>query len=280
MAFTDGLAVALAVDEKTSLKRNTPTLWNSVLQTRQFYDSRADILENQLDEVVHNAEEMKGSLKQSVEDLKKHPVYAELFKKAYPKDNIPITAYNIANAISSYIRTLTAMNSRFDQYINGVSSTLSGDEKKGFNLFAGKAKCATCHFVPLFNGLVPPQFTETESEVIGVPKNNNKKKLDDDQGKFNFTKSEIHKFSFKTPTLRNIELTAPYMHNGVFKTLDEVMQFYSKGGGKGLKIAPQNQTLPFDKLDLSKKEMKQVVAFLKTLTDTTYRYKGGIFPNR
>jgi cytochrome c peroxidase len=206
--------------------------------------------------------------------MKKHPVYAELFRNAYPKDRLPITAYNIANAISSYIRTLTAMNSRFDQYINGVSTSLSEDEKKGFNLFTGKAKCATCHFVPLFNGLVPPQFTETESEVIGVPKKANKKVLDEDEGKSNFTRSEIHKFSFKTPTLRNIALTAPYMHNGAFRTLDEVLKFYNKGGGKGLKIAPANQTLPFDKLDLSKKEMKQVISFLKTLTDTTYTYNG------
>jgi cytochrome c peroxidase len=269
------LPVAMAIDEKTALKRNTPTIWNSVLQTRQFFDSRADILENQLDEVVHNADEMKGSLKQSVEDLKNHAVYSQLFKTAYPNQKLPITAYNIANAISSYIRTLVAMNSPFDQFMNGTSNRLTGEEKKGFNLFAGKAKCATCHFLPLFNGLVPPQFNETESEILGVPDRKNKKGLDQDFGKFNFTKSEIHRFSFKTPTLRNVALTAPYMHNGVFKTLEEVLEFYNKGGGKGLKIPTPNQTLPSDRLNLSKKEMKQVIAFLKTLTDTAYTYKEG-----
>ena len=107
----------------------------------------------------------------------------------------------------------------------------------------GKAICGTCHFLPLFNGLVPPAFTETESEVLGVPKTKNKKNaiLDPDTGKYDFTKASVHKYAFKTPTLRNIELTAPYMHNGVFNTLEEVLEFYNKA----------------------------IIAFLKTLNDTT-----------
>jgi cytochrome c peroxidase len=273
LAFTDGMAVPLALDEKTVLKRNTPTLWNSALQTRQFFDSRADVLENQLDEVVHNTDEMKGSLKKSVQELKTHPVYAALFKKAYAQDGEAITAYNIANAISSYIRTLVALNSRFDQYMRGDETKLSQAEINGFNLFMGKAKCATCHFIPLFNGLAPPEFNEMESEVIGVPVSLKKKVLDPDLGKFNFTRSEIHRHSFKTPTLRNIALTAPYMHNGAFRSLNDVMQFYNKGGGKALKTAPENLTLPFDRLNLSKKEMKAVESFLKALTDTAYIYR-------
>jgi cytochrome c peroxidase len=273
LAFTDGQIVPFALDEKTALKRNTPTLWNSALQTRQFFDSRADVLENQLDEVVHNTDEMKGSLKRSVQELKTHPVYAALFKKAYAEDGEAITAYNIANAISSYVRTLVALDSRFDQYMRGDETKLSPTEKNGFNLFTGKAKCATCHFIPLFNGLVPPEFNDTESEVIGVPVSLKKKELDPDLGKFNFTRSEIHRHSFKTPTLRNIALTAPYMHNGAFRTLDDVMQFYNRGGGRTLKTAPENLTLPFDRLQLSKKEMKAVEAFLKALTDTAYIYR-------
>jgi cytochrome c peroxidase len=270
LAFTDGRKTALSIDSKTSLKRNTPTLLNSALQTRQFWDSRADILENQLLDVVHNSSEMKGSLKQSITDLKNDPHYFQLFKKAYSKEPDPVTAFNIANAISSYIRSLLALNSRFDQYMCGDKTKLSEREKQGFNLFMGKAICGSCHFLPLFNGLVPPAFTETESEVLGVPQTTDKKNavLDPDVGKYDFTKSSVHKFAFKTPTLRNIELTAPYMHNGVYKTLEEVLDFYNKGGGKGLKIAPENQTLPFDKLNLSKKEMKNIIIFLKALTDT------------
>jgi len=271
-AFTDGLKTPRDIDNKIDLKRNTPTLVNSALQTRQFFDSRTDILENQLDEVVHNATEMKGSLKNSRDKLKNSPVYSELFKKAYSTEPDPITTYTIANAISSYIRSLVALNSRFDQYMMGNDSKLTPIEKKGFNIFTGKAKCATCHFLPLFNGLVPPNFSETESEILGVPETKNKKgaKLDPDEGKFKFTEAVIHKYAFKTPTLRNIELTAPYMHNGVFNTLEEVVDFYNKGGGAGLGIKMDNQTLDPSKLNLSKKEKTALIAFMRSLTDTSY----------
>jgi len=270
-AFTDGLQKPFALDNKTLLTRNTPTLYNSGYQTTQFYDSRSDILENQLTEVVHNQEEMKGSLKQSVVDLKKSIAYSRLFNAAYPAEKDPLNTYTIANAIASYVRSLQSLNSRFDEYVRGDETKLTKAEKKGFNLFAGKAKCATCHFIPLFNGVVPPFYVNTESEVIGVPKTKSKNpaELDDDLGKYLFIQSDIYKHSFKTPTLRNIELTAPYMHNGVFNTLEEVMEFYNNGGGKGLHIAPKYQTLPFDKLDLSKKEIKDIISFMKTLTDTT-----------
>ena len=269
-AFTDGLRTPLGMDNKTPLSRNTPTLWNSAFQTKQFFDSRTTVLENQLDEVVHNESEMKGSLKISVTDLTNHAEYALLFKKAFPSNQKPIVEYNIANAISSYVRSLISLNSRFDKYMRGDEAKMNLQERNGFNLFMGKAKCGTCHFVPLFNGLVPPEFTETESEILGVPKTKKGSSLDPDLGKFGFTNSVIHRFSFKTPSLRNIELTAPYMHNGVFKTLEEVLEFYNKGGGKGLHIAPENQTLPFDRLDLAKKEIKDIIAFMKTLTDTTW----------
>jgi cytochrome c peroxidase len=273
LAFTDGQKVPLAIDNKTLLKRNTPTLWNSVFQTRQFYDSRTDFLEMQLGEVVHNAEEMKGSLTQAAIQMKSHSVYGPLFSKAYANQKNPFTAYNIANAISSYVRTLVAMQSRFDRFIQGDPSLLNQNEKHGFNLFMGKARCGTCHFFPLFNGLLPPDFEETESEVLGIPAADHKKTPDTDPGKYLSTKSEIDRFSFKTPTLRNIQLTAPYMHNGVFKNLDEVIDFYNKGGGRGLKIKLPNQTLPFDKLNLSSRERNDIISFLKTLTDTTYRFQ-------
>ncbi|MCW3115938.1 MAG: cytochrome-c peroxidase [Chitinophagaceae bacterium] len=275
LAFTDGLKTALSIDHKKFLSRNTPTILNSGLQSRQFFDSRADILENQLDEVVHNNEEMKGSLAQSIKDLRNNEEYNKLFREAYATEQDPVSGFNIANAISSYIRSLITLNSRFDQYMRGDKTKLTGSERKGFNLFMGKAKCATCHHPPLFNGLLPPDFIETESEVLGVPETTDtvNTKPDPDLGKYLFTKSSIHKYSFKTPTLRNIDITAPYMHNGVYKTLKEVVDFYNKGGGKGLKIVLKNQTLPFDKLNLSKKEIAEIISFMKSLTDTTYLAK-------
>ena len=278
-AFTDGSRTALSIDDKTLLTRNTPTLWNSVFQTRQFYDSRTATLENQLSAVVHNTDEMQGSLQQIIPVLKTHEIYNNAFQKAYRNDKEPISQYNIANAIASFIRSLIALNSKFDHYMRGDTKALNVAEKNGFNLFMGKAKCGTCHYFPLFNGLVPPSFTETESEVLGVPASAEKSSpLDPDPGKFSFTNSPVHKFAFKTPTLRNIALTAPYMHNGVYNTLEEVMDFYNKGGGSGLGIAPETQTLPPVKLNLTKKEIGDIISFMKCLTDTvvTKRQKKNI----
>jgi cytochrome c peroxidase len=270
-AFADGLKAPYAIDNKKKLSRNTPTLWNSAFQTKQFLDARSDILEDQLKEVVHNSDEMQGSLLESVDDLKGIDEYVNIFKDAYPEEGQPLNPFNVANAISSYVRSLIALNSRFDLYMRGNKAKLSASEKNGFNLFAGKAKCATCHFLPLFNGLVPPEFTDTETEVLGTPATKSKTNpaLDADLGKYYVSNASIHKFSFKTPTLRNINLTAPYMHNGVFDTLEEVMDFYNEGGGAGLSIAPENQTLPTGKLNLSKKEIGDIIAFMKALTDST-----------
>ncbi|MES2645581.1 MAG: cytochrome c peroxidase [Bacteroidota bacterium] len=275
LAFTDGAKTALSTDNKTALNRNTPTLLNSVFQTRQFYDSRQTMLEFQVSNVVHNNLEMGGSTEYVAGLIKKDSMVSLQFESAYPGDKEAVTPYTIANAISNYMRSLQAMNTRFDRYMRNEPVTFSNAEKNGFNLFMGKAKCGTCHFMPLFNGLVPPQFNETESEILGVPAGLKKPYvLDSDSGKYQFTKSVVHLFSFKTPTLRNIALTSPYMHNGIYKTLEQVMDFYNKGGGKGLGIAPENQSLPFDKLHLSKPEMKDIIAFMRTLTDTTsYKIK-------
>ena len=274
-AFADGLKAPLAIDDKYPLTRNSPTLLNCAYQTKFFYDSRVSLLEGQFSAVIHNQDEMKGSIEQSVIDLKNSPGYPVLFRKAYPDFEEPVTTYNITNAVSIYVRSLRSFNSRFDLYIRGDTKKLTATEMNGFNLFSGKGKCATCHYIPLFNGLAPPVFNETESEVLGVPAtaSKNNAMLDKDLGKAGFSHSPIHNYSFKTPTLRNIELTAPYMHNGVYNTLEEVMDFYNHGGGKGLKIDPKNQTLPFDKLDLTKKEMADIITFMKSLTDTALQKK-------
>ena len=124
--------------------------------------------------------------------------------------------------------------------------------------------------MPLTNGSVPPFFKEHEKEVIGVPETAANKKLDDDLGFYwrHEQKLDVHKGMFKTPTVRNAELTAPYMHNGVYATLEEVMNFYNLGGGGGMGFDLPHQTLPFDNLNLSKKELEALTAFVKTLTDT------------
>ena len=264
-AFTDGLERAVALDGKSMIQRNTPTLTNIAFQRVFFADSRVSYLEDQAVAVIKNENEMHGSLEKSALAIQKNQDYVKEFKKAFPKG--AINEFEIKNALASYIRSLSHYDAKFDGYMQNKTA-FTADEKAGFNLFAGKAKCATCHFIPLTNGTVPPNFDRSESEILGTPDKN--KKLDGDLGKFVITQAAIHKNSFKTPTIRNIELTAPYMHNGVYKTLEEVIDFYDQGGGLGLGFDVPNQTLPEDKLNLSDKEKKQLIAFMRTLTDSKY----------
>ena len=272
--FADKLPKALAIDGQTILLRNTPTLLNVAFQTRQFYDSRMATLEFQVNNVVHNELEMGGSIENAVRRLHNDSSLRHLFKKAYPEETEAVNKFTVANALGSYMRSLKSLNARFDKAMRGESELTPG-EQNGFNLFMGKAKCGTCHFMPVFNGLVPPRYSETESEVLGTPATKAKRTtLDTDSGKYLFTRSQVHLFAFKTPTLRNIALTAPYMHNGVFATLEQVIDFYDKGGGAGLGISPANQTLPPDRLNLTKQEKKDIISFLHTLTDTVGLYYG------
>ena len=129
----------------------------------------------------------------------------------------------------------------------------------------GKAKCATCHYMPLFNGSFPPRYMQIESEVIGVPQSPNSHIIDKDMGRYDIIPLPAFKHSFKTVTIRNAARTAPYMHNGVFTTLNQVVDFYNKGGGAGLGLKIDNQTLSADKLNLSGKECDEIVAFIKSL---------------
>jgi len=164
------------------------------------------------------------------------------------------------------------MSSRFDRAVRGDSTALTTGERRGFNLFMGKALCGTCHFAPLFGGTTPPDLLEAEPEVIGVPAEAiaRRARLDLDPGRSGFDGEPLHQHAFKTPTLRNVALTAPYMHNGVFRTLQEVVDFYDAGGGAGLGLTVPNLTLPADSLHLSRQEKRDLVAFLEALTDTAY----------
>ena len=137
----------------------------------------------------------------------------------------------------------------------------------------GKAACGTCHFAPTFAGLVPPRFTETESEILGILKKFDtiSPTLDTDAGRYSgHAKDQVplYKRSFKTMTVRNSAITAPYFHNGAFATLDEVIEFYHRGGGAGLGLDVPYQTLPSEQLHLTRKEKKDIIAFLHSLTDT------------
>lgn len=262
--FTDGEPTALHINGKTRISRNTPTLLNAGLQSFQFMDSRVFFLEDQINDVVHNPDEMGGSIAKAVSVLQKNANFRARFRKAYPDS---LTEANLRNALASYVRSLTPAESRVDRYLRAdePKALLTANEKLGFNVFMGKGKCGTCHYFPIFNGTVPPTFIKSESEIIGTPATAAGKKLSPDMGRAGFTALPMHENAFKTPTLRGVGKTAPYMHNGAYQTLEQVVDFYDKGGGKGLGYGPENQTLPFDKLNLTTPEKRALVAFMKAL---------------
>ena len=219
---------------------------------------------------MQDSTEMNGTIEAILVKLNSDKTYLKSFQKVFSKNKKDkIKADEIYQAIASYVRTLNPYNADFDQYIQGNTKALTDDQIAGFNLFMGKAQCATCHFAPLFNGLVPPFYALTEYEVLGTTKTDrlNKPEYDTDEGRFNFLPTKYYKSAFKTPTVRNTAKTAPYMHNGAFQSLDTLMEFYNQGGGAGLGLAFPSQTLSAAKLNLSEKEKKDIIAFLNALTD-------------
>ncbi|TYA71540.1 cytochrome-c peroxidase [Seonamhaeicola marinus] len=267
-AFTDGLKVPNSNSGKPLL-RNTPTLMYTAYQKAFFYDGIAFTLEGQIKHVVENTQEFHTDLFTIEKNIASDSSYVKVFNKLYSNG---VTNQNITNAIANYERSLGSFNSKFDLNMRGEASDLNDEETLGFNLFMGKAACATCHFPPTFNGTVPPKFDETELENLGMTKTSdfNNPELDDDLGRYNLYNIEERKGFFKTSTVRNIELTAPYMHNGALETLEQVLDFYNKGGGQGMGLDVPHQTLPPDALDLKAHEIKAIIAFMKTLTDQSY----------
>ena len=269
-AMTDGAEKSNGFDLKGRADRNAPTLLNVLYQKSFFYDGQVFNLEEQGSVVLHNKKEMNGDAEEIVKKLKTSDEYKKIFKSAFKgTSDTVITFYAVLKAIAEFEKTFDSFNSRFDKYLVGDYKQLSASEIKGYNLFAGKALCGSCHFFPLFNGTAPPFYNDNEFEVIGTPEKKDNKKVDLDTGREKITHSIIHRFAFKTPTVRNIALTAPYMHNGVYTTLEQVLNFYNKGGGAIFSTKLENQTLPFDSLQLTKKEMNNIKSFLFSLTDVS-----------
>jgi cytochrome c peroxidase len=270
-AFADGIPKSLSNIQGKTVLRNAPTLVNAVYADRFFYDLRAFTLEQQAEHVIFNPDEFNTAYSAILKKLSESPKYAAQFKEVFGKG--PVTREKFSKALASYVLSLRSFNSAFDKYIRGESDELSQDVKNGFNLFMGKANCATCHFVPTFAGLVPPLYSENESEILGVLADPKAKqpKLDSDEGRWSNTiLSEyawIYEKSFKTNTVRNAGLTAPYFHNGAYTTLEEVIDFYNNGGGGGVGLNVSNQTLSADPLNLTAKEKQELISFINSLND-------------
>ncbi|WP_026753282.1 cytochrome c peroxidase [Sediminibacter sp. Hel_I_10] len=263
-AYSDGL-VTNKDNTGENLQRNTPTLINTAFQQSFFWDGRSENILEQISAVFTNSKEFNTNVHEFSSEILKDSTYIKAFKNAYGK--VSTNNIEVIKAISSYISTLNGFSSKFDRNMRAEEDSFTSEEKLGYNLFMGKALCATCHFVPLTSGTVPPFFTEHEKEVIGVPETNKNKALDDDLGFYWKYNEPLHYGMFKTPSVRNVAVTGPYMHNGVYETLEQVMEFYNLGGGGGMGFDLEHQTLPFDELNLTAPEQKAIIAYLKTLTD-------------
>ncbi|HWW41878.1 cytochrome-c peroxidase [Pedobacter sp.] len=255
-AFADTSVVSLGVGG-TKGARNTPTVTNLSGRSHLFWDGRSASLEEQALQPIINPVEMNLSAQEALERLNRSKLYVELFKKVF--NSLP-TEKNMLQAIAAYERTLETSNSPYDRYINGDDHAISPAAIRGRMLFIGKANCNTCH-----SG---EDFTADRFKSIGLF---NGKELND-AGRYEVTKNAEHIGEFKIPGLRNVGVTAPYMHNGMFKTLKEVINYYNapddvvKNG--------KNRDLALSKpLGLTKDEINDLEAFLLSLTDDRFLKK-------
>lgn len=230
--------------------RNAPTIINAAFQRFQFWDGRADYLEGQALGPIQNPIEMDLTLPELVEKLNKIEGYRRQFKEVFGQE---VTAEGVAKAIAAFERTVLSGNAPYDRYLAGDESALSPAAKRGMEIFfnrdpQNKAHCASCHHGPSNN------FTDGAFHNIGIGM-----ELDEpDIGRMAISKLEGDRGSFKTPTLREIAHTAPYMHDGRFQTLEEVVEYYDKGGFPNPQL--DEEIFP---LKLSAQAKRDLIAFLK-----------------
>lgn len=266
--FTDtATATPLQFDRQHHLDRNAPSLINAIYNHLAMLDGKHISLQGQARDVMTKSEEMSSDEKVIVKKVLSCKEYKDIFKKLVkytPEEKSPGFSH-IISAITFYYADFSHYYSPFDNAMNNNTS-VDADVKKGFNLFMSKAQCGTCHFVPHFNGIKPP-YIGSEFEVLGVPADTAFTKLSDDKGRYNVNPADETLHAFRTTTIRNSQFTKPYMHNGVFTTLEQVIDFYDGGGGAGRKLNVPNQTLSSDSLKLSQTEKKQLIAFMHSLNE-------------
>ncbi len=243
---TDHLKVANRFNDPRG-NLNTPTVFNAAYNITQFWDGRVKSLKAQAEAAITDPREMNSNFGHAIENLQKDKQYVDSFKASYSDG---ITSDNICDAIAEFELTLLTPGSRFDKYLAGDQSAISQDEKDGFEIFK-KSECYTCHTGPAFGGL--------SYRRLGAEKDYYESKhnlTEADNGRYNVTHNAADMHRFKIPMLRNVELTAPYFHDGSAATLEDAV-----------KIMSEYQI----QKPLSESEQKKVVAFLKSLSGT---YKG------
>jgi cytochrome c peroxidase len=242
-SWGDGLEKGIG-DGMKSLPRHTPTILNSAFGELMFWDGRATSLEEQASGPIQAAREMNQPLEKAVRNISSIPEYRRLFERAYRGESI--SKDTLVKAIATFERTLVSGQAPFDRWVSGDENAISEDAKSGFDLFNGKAACAKCH-----DGW---NFSDDGFHDTGLPGS--------DPGRAKYLNLPSMQSAFKTPTLRNVDQRAPYMHDGSQLSLEQVIEFYDRGGevhrpSLAMEIAP---------LHLTANEKRQLVAFLGTLT--------------
>ncbi|MES2837961.1 MAG: cytochrome c peroxidase [Bacteroidota bacterium] len=251
-AFADTSAFSVGVGGKLG-NRNTPSAMNMFARDFLFWDGRAKSLEEQALGPIENPVEMNLPIAEAVKRLNESESYKKYFKTIY-KENP--SKENLAKAISAFERTLETSNSAFDKWADDTLA-ISESARRGRRIFVDKAKCFECHF--------GPDFTVDEFRNIGLY---NEKEYTD-KGRYEVTKDKKDIGKFKVPGLRNVAVTAPYMHNGSFKTLRDVIEYYNEPS-KFTKGSINRDTLITEKLNLSEQEKQDIEAFLLSLTDKQF----------
>ncbi|MBL7729018.1 MAG: c-type cytochrome, partial [Dinghuibacter sp.] len=253
-AFADTSAFSLGIKGQRT-KRNTPSVLNMLNRLSFFWDGRAKTLEQQALMPIANKEEMGLPIPEAVKRLNQHPEYKKLFRQVFKQAP---NAANLAAALAAYERTLETVESKFDDWSNDDTANWTASEERGRLLFLGdKAKCFDCHFMEDFTG---DEFRNI-GLYTGAP--------GEDAGRFSISRNKKEAGAFKTPGLRNVAVTAPYMHDGRFKTLEEVVAYYNDPR-KVVPHAVNTDPLLQKPLGLTAQEMTDLVAFLKTLTDREF----------
>lgn len=248
LAFTDGLKTSTGInDQKTD--RNSPSILNSGFLKTVMFDAHLKTLELQAIVPIQEPVEMGHNMKVLIPELRAIPEYQEAARRIFNRD---FDAWVLTRSLGAFERSLVSMSAPFDQYQNGNEEALNPSERAGWNIFSEKLYCTNCH--------APPHFTNHEAKNNGLYTD-----YGEDKGRFRIHLDSSDIGSFKVPSLRNIELTAPYMHDGSFESLEDVIAHYAQGGaGHYL----QDETIvPFE---LSAKEKRQLLDFLRSLTDLSF----------
>ncbi|RYE22800.1 MAG: cytochrome C peroxidase [Sphingobacteriales bacterium] len=266
--FTDTvLKTSPTFNHQSFLPRNTVSLIGTQFNQLVMMDGRHISLVNQARDVMTNSDEMCSKEEDITKRVLSCKEYKDVFTrllKLTPQEK-KITFEHISSAITTYYSKFSNYYAPFDDAMNGVAAA-PANVQTGFNLFMGKAQCGTCHFTPQFNGVKPP-FIESEFEVLGVPGNIKYQMADSDIGRYVVNPNTEMKHAFRTSTIRNTAYTKPYMHNGVFNNLDEVIEFYDNGGGAGRGLDVSNQTLSSDSLKLTNAEKTYLKDFIFALNE-------------